>query len=118
MKTNCVFCDISSGKIPSKRIYENDNFFSILDLSPQVKGHALVISKKHFENILDLPSSISSELLDCVKKTFFILNKDFKAEGFNLVSNNFEVAGQVIKHVHFHILPRKNGDGYSLSLNK
>lgn len=115
---DCIFCKIASEEVDSKKIYENDNFFSIFDVAPQVEGHALVISKKHFENSLDLPSTLGPELLDCIKKTFFILQKDFGVEGFNLVNNNFEVAGQMVKHVHFHILPRKNNDGYSLSLKK
>ncbi len=104
---DCIFCKIANGEIPSDRIYENDNFFSIPDANQQVEGHSLIISKKHFETVLDLPSTLGSELIDCIKKTAMkVLDKE-KAEGFNLVQNNFEVAGQIVKHVHFHILPRK-----------
>lgn len=108
--TNCIFCKIAEKDILVERIYENDNFFSIIDANPIVKGHSLVISKKHFETILDLPSSLGLDLLDCIKKTSLRLIKD-GVEGFNVVNNNFEAAGQVIKHVHFHILPRKKDDG-------
>ena len=108
---DCIFCKIVNGEIPSERIYENDNFFSVLDANPQVEGHALVISKKHFENVLKLPILLGPELLDCIKETAIRLMKKYDAEGFNVVSNNFEVAGQIVKHVHFHILPRKKGDG-------
>ncbi len=66
---DCVFCKIVNVEIDSERIYENDNFFSIPDANPVVDGHSLVISKKHFENSLDLPSSLGPELLDCIKKT-------------------------------------------------
>lgn len=111
---DCIFCKISRGQIPSKKIYENDNFFSIFDVSPKVKGHTLIISKKHFYNTLDLPNSLDGEMLDCIKKTFFILKKDFGAEGFNLVGNNFEVAGQVVNHFHMHIIPRKDKDGFKI----
>lgn len=107
MTEDCIFCKISKGEIPAKRIYENDNFFSIPDANQKIEGHSLVISKKHFENILDLPSSLGLELLDCIKKTAMKLIEEHKAEGFNVVQNNFEVAGQIVKHVHFHILPRK-----------
>jgi len=104
---DCVFCKIASGEIPVKRIYENESFFSIPDANPKVEGHSLIISKKHFATVLDLPSSLGMELIDCIKKTAMkVLDKE-KAEGFNLVQNNFEVAGQLVKHVHFHILPRK-----------
>lgn len=106
---NCIFCKISNGEIPSKKIYENDNFFSIPDANQQIEGHSLIISKKHFENMLDLPSTLGTELLDCIKKTTIKLIEEYKSEGFNIVGNNFECAGQVVKHFHFHILPRKKG---------
>jgi len=107
---DCIFCKIASGEIPSKRIYENDNFFSIPDANQQIEGHSLVISKKHFETLLGLPSTLGTELVDCIKKTTFKLIEMHKSEGFNIVSNNFESAGQAVKHIHFHILPRKKGD--------
>jgi len=106
----CIFCKIAKGEIPSKRIYENDNFFSILDVNPRVNGHSLVISKKHFENILDMPSSLGPEFLDCIKHTAIKLIEENKFEGFNVLNNNFEVAGQIVKHFHFHIIPRKKND--------
>jgi len=106
---DCVFCKIAKGEIPCDKIYENDNFFSIPDANQKVEGHSLIISKKHFENVLDLPSSLGMELIDCIKKTALKVLEKEKAEGFNLVQNNFEVAGQLVKHVHFHILPRKKG---------
>jgi histidine triad (HIT) family protein len=109
--SDCIFCKIVNNEIHSERIYENDNFFSVPDANPAVEGHTLVISKKHFENILELPNTFGSELLDCIKKTAEILMKKYNSEGFNVMNNNFEVAQQIIKHVHFHILPRKKGDG-------
>lgn len=105
----CIFCKIASGEIPSKKIYENSNFFSIPDANQQVEGHSLVISKKHFKTFLDLPVTIGSELIDCVKKTALKVIEETKSDGFNLVNNNFESAGQLVHHVHFHILPRKKG---------
>lgn len=108
---DCIFCKISQGEIKSDKLYANDNFFSILDISPKVQGHALIISKKHFYNTLDLPNSIDGELLDCVKKTFFIVKDRFGAEGFNIQINNFGVAGQIVNHFHLHLIPRKKGDG-------
>lgn len=111
MVKNCIFCKMVNGEIPIKKIYENDNFFSILDQDQTIKGHGLIISKKHFENILDMPNSLGSELLDCIKKTALKLIDENKASGFNVVNNNFGSAGQIVKHVHFHILPRKEGDG-------
>jgi len=114
MISECIFCKISNGDILRQKIYENDTFFSILDANPKVEGHSLVISRKHFETVLDLPSTIGEELLDCIKKTSLILMEKYKSEGFNLGSNNFEAAEQVVKHVHFHILPRKKNDGLKI----
>ena len=112
MSKDCIFCKIANKEISSKRIHENDNFFSIFDLNPKVEGHFLVISKKHFENIFEMPSSLGSEFLDCVKKTAMKIMKEQKSEGMNVVVNTMESAGQVVKHFHAHILPRKKGDGF------
>ena len=102
------------GEIPCKKIYENDNFFSVPDANPVVDGHSLIISKKHFKTSLDIPNSLGPELLNCIKKTALKLIDEKRVGGFNVVNNNFGVAGQVVKHVHFHILPRKDGDGLNL----
>ena len=107
---DCVFCKITNDHL-RKVIYENDNFFSVPDINPVVKGHSLVMPKKHFKTILDIPDSLGAELLDCVKKTALKIVKETKSEGFNVVSNNFSAAGQVVDHAHFHIIPRKKGDG-------
>ena len=109
----CVFCKIASENSESK-IYENDNFFSVPDVNPLVDGHSLDISKKHFKTTLDVPNSLGSELLDCIKNTALKLIKEKNMEGFNVVNNNFEVAGQVVNHVHFHIVPRKKDDGFEV----
>jgi histidine triad (HIT) family protein len=107
----CIFCKIAKGHISAKKIYENENFFSIPDKSPAAKGHSLVISKRHFNTILDLNSTLGPELLDCIKQTAIKLMKENNSKGFNVLNNNFEAAGQIVNHVHFHILPRKKGDG-------
>lgn len=105
---DCVFCKIASGQIPSEKIYENDSFFSISDSNQQIEGHSLVISKKHFKTFLDLPSTMGAELIDCIKNTSIKLIKDNHSDGFNIVNNNFKSAGQLVEHIHFHILPRKD----------
>ena len=107
---NCVFCKIAN-KNSEGKIYENSNFFSIPDNKPVTGGHSLVISKKHFKTVLDIPSSLGPELLDCIKNTALKLIKETKANGFNVFNNNFKDAGQLVDHVHFHIIPRKENDG-------
>ena len=110
---NCVFCKIANEN-SEKKIYENGNFFSISDKNPIIEGHSLVIPKKHFETVLDLPNSLGPELLDCIKNTSLKLIKEKKADGFNVINNTFKAAGQLVNHVHFHIIPRKENDGLKI----
>jgi histidine triad (HIT) family protein len=106
----CIFCKIANGEVPIKKIYDNESFFSILDTNQKVVGHSLVISKKHFETLLDTPINLGEELLDCIKNTAVKLMEKYKIDGFNVLNNNFESAGQLVKHFHVHILPRRKGD--------
>jgi len=111
---DCIFCKIAKGEIPSKKILETDNFFAVKDINPKVKGHSLIISKRHYPTLLDMPSSLLGEFLDAAKRLAFKLLDEEKAEGFNVVINSYEVAGQVVPHVHLHILPRKKDDGFRM----
>jgi len=113
-KEECIFCKIVKGDVPSKKIYENENFFSIYDINPSFEGHALVVSKGHFKTILDMPVSLGQEFIDAVKNTSIMLTKKFSAEGFNVVGNVNEVAGQIVDHFHVHIIPRKKEDNAKL----
>mgnify|MGYP001561686996 CR=1 FL=1 len=110
MPEDCIFCKIAKGNISTKKIYENDLFLSIPDVNPRIKGHSLIISKKHFDTVLDLPITLGGELLDCIKNTSLKLIDEYHASGFNLINNNFDSAGQVVNHFHMHILPRKEKD--------
>ena len=112
---NCIFCKIANKEIPVEMIFENENFFSIFDTSPRVKGHSLVISKKHFEDILNLPKELGNDLLDCIKQTGKKLMKEFNATGFNVLNNCKESAGMLVNHIHFHIIPRKKNDGLRIN---
>ncbi len=111
MKENkdCIFCKIIAGKIPAEKIWEDDNFMVVGDAYPVSEGHCLVIPKKHYETILDMPSTLGTELLDIAKKQSLRLIKEGKAEGIRLAQNNFEAAGQAVKHFHLHIIPEKKG---------
>jgi len=108
---DCIFCKIIKGEIKSDIVYSDDNFIGILDINPEMLGHTLVMPKKHFETILDTPSSLGNEFLDAIKKIAFDLIKKQKAEGFNILFNVNKLAGQEVPHVHAHILPRKQNDG-------
>lgn len=107
---DCIFCKIVNGEIPAVKVWEDENFIAFADVKPVGEGHTLIIPKKHFDTLMDLDEGTSGKYLEAIKKTGEILMGKYNAEGFNCVLNNGEVAGQVVKHVHFHILPRKNGD--------
>ncbi|MBC8435226.1 HIT family protein [archaeon] len=108
---DCIFCKIAKGEIPSEKVLENDNFIVIKDINPMTEGHSLVIPKKHYTTFLDVPPSLFGEYMETAKEAVFILLKETKAEGFNLLMSNFKVAQQEVPHVHLHIVPRKKGDG-------
>ena len=107
---NCIFCKIVKGEIPAEKVYEDKEFIAILDINPVGEGHTLVIPKKHFDDLMSLDKKISSNYLEVIQKVVKILIKKYKCEGFNVVLNNGEIAGQIVKHIHFHILPRTKGD--------
>ena len=107
---DCIFCKIVKGEIPSEKIHENNSFFSILDQNQEIKGHALVISNHHAKTILDFPTTLGQELIECLKETGIKIMKKYNATGFNVVQNNFKSSGQEIDHIHFHIIPRSEDD--------
>ncbi len=112
---DCLFCNMISGKILVDKIKETDNFIVIRDKFPLTPGHTLIISKKHYDNLLQMPNLLGSELLNLIKETYLKLAKEIQSEGFNLIQNNFHAAGQAIDHLHFHIIPRKQNDGVKLN---
>ena len=108
-KKDCVFCKIVNGEIPVEKIYKNKNFIAFPDANPQTDGHTLIVSKKHFADVMEMPQELGGDLIDAVKKIAELRMKN-GAEGFNLITNCGKVAGQIVMHLHFHFLPRKSGD--------
>ncbi len=113
---DCIFCKIVKGEKEATKTYEDENFIGILDQTPRAEGHTLIIPKKHFRNLLDLPASLGNELLEAIKKVSLKLIEDKKAEGVNIISNNESPAGQLVFHTHVHVIPRKKGDKLNSSL--
>lgn len=112
--TDCIFCKIVSGDIPSYKIYESDSILSFLDIAPVSKGHSLVIPKKHFANLEDIPENELCDLIKAVKNIGLSIKKGLGVAGYNVSENNDPVAGQIIPHIHFHIVPRVENDGLEL----
>lgn len=112
--TNCIFCKIANGEIPSKTLYEDDNFRVILDLGPATKGHALVLPKEHYANLYELPEETAGEAMKLAKRMVMKMTESLGCEGFNLVQNNGDLAGQTVFHFHMHMIPRYQADGQKI----
>ena len=110
MKNNCIFCAIAAGEIPSFKVYEDDLVLAYLDINPFSKGHTLVIPKTHTEGLLDTDDTTLAAVIARVKKVAAHVKATLGCDGFNILQNNGEAAGQTVKHVHFHIVPRWTGD--------
>ena len=102
----CVFCDIIDGKIPSKKIFEDNDILAILDISQTTKGHTLVMPKKHYANFLEMPNNEYSSLMAKVQVLSKQIVNKLNANGCNVLINTNEVAGQTVMHTHVHIIPR------------
>lgn len=111
---NCVFCKIISGKFSSYTLYEDDDFKVIFDINPATYGHALLITKNHYKNLFELDDTVASKALVIAKKVATVLANELQCDGFNLLQNNEEIAGQTIFHFHIHLIPRYKNDNVSL----
>jgi histidine triad (HIT) family protein len=107
---NCVFCKIIRGEIPSSKLYEDKNYLAFLDIAPFVKGHTVVVPKEHYINLMDFPEDKMRDYFIAIKNVAILLKTKLDADGINIMQNNFKAAGQVVNHLHFHILPRWNED--------
>ncbi|PIR66719.1 MAG: HIT family protein [Parcubacteria group bacterium CG10_big_fil_rev_8_21_14_0_10_36_14] len=110
----CIFCKITSGELPAEKIYETDRILAFLDIRPTNPGHVLVIPKEHHKNLIDTPDKLLCEIILAIKKIAPATVKATNAGGYNLVVNSESVAGQIIFHTHFHIIPRLIGDGHEI----
>lgn len=114
---NCIFCKIANGEIPSKTLYEDEEFRVILDLAPATKGHALILPKSHFKNLYELPDETAAKVMKLAKKMATTMTEKLGCDGFNIVQNNNEVAGQTVFHFHMHLIPRYENDNQRISWN-
>ena len=107
---NCIFCKIANGEIPSTTLYEDEDFRVILDLGPATRGHALLLPKNHFANLFELDDETAQKAILVAKKMAGKMKDALGADGFNLVQNNGEAAGQTVFHFHMHLIPRYEND--------
>lgn len=112
---NCIFCKIANGEIPAATLYEDEEFRVILDLGPASKGHALILPKTHAANIYELPDELAAKAMVLAKKMAGKITDALQCDGFNIVQNNGETAGQTVFHFHMHLIPRYKGDGVGIT---
>ena len=108
--SDCIFCKIANGEIPSATLYEDEDFRVILDLGPASKGHALILPKAHAANIYEISDDMAAKAMILAKKMATKMTEALKCDGFNIVQNNGELAGQTVFHFHMHLIPRYEGD--------
>lgn len=105
-KEECLFCKILAGKVPAKKVYEDDVSFAFLDISPRNPGHVLVIPRKHAETLMELSEKEAGRLFETVRKVGEMAMKGVQAQGLSIAQSNGQAAGQVVAHAHFHVIPR------------
>lgn len=103
---NCIFCRLASGEIPANTIYEDDRYRVILDANPATRGHALILPKEHFADIYEIDEETAAGAMRLAKRMAAHMTDVLKCDGFNILQNNREAAGQTVFHFHMHLVPR------------
>jgi histidine triad (HIT) family protein len=106
----CIFCNIADRKAEAEIVFEDENILAFLDIQPVNFGHTLVITKKHYDNFLTVPKEELDKLIHATQFIAGAVKRGLNADGFNVISNNGNSAGQSVYHFHFHIIPRFNDD--------
>ncbi len=113
--SDCIFCKIISGDIPSATVYKNDEFKAILDRFPSNKGHVLIMPKTHVANIFEIDPDMAGRLFKLAAQIAPVMKETFGFENMNVVQNNGPIAGQTVNHFHLHLIPRYENDGVNVS---
>ena len=112
--SNCIFCKIAAGEIPSATLYEDADFRVIMDISPASKGHALILPKEHYANLYELPDELAAKVLVLAKNMITKLKDIVGCDGYNVLQNNGIAAGQTVFHFHMHLIPRYENDDVNI----
>jgi histidine triad (HIT) family protein len=107
----CIFCKVVRGEIPCAQVYSGDSVLAFLDIAPIVEGHTLIIPKTHYSTLWDLPQELAGEMQRVMQDVGVGIFHVTGATGLNVVMNNYKAAGQVVPHAHWHLIPRREGDG-------
>ena len=108
MTEDCIFCNIVSGKASAVKVFEDENSLAFLDIHPLNPGHTLVIPKKHYPSMVEMPTDEVGRIFTSVAKVMRGVRKAAKADGINIGQSNGRAASQEVFHMHVHIIPRHN----------
>ncbi len=108
---DCLFCKITKKEISAEVVYEDDNALAVLDIHPKAPGHTMILPKIHSDNLLDLPNEKIGPVFQAVKTVTEMIKKSLKPDAFTIGINNGRYSGQLVDHLHIHIIPRWQGDG-------
>ena len=109
--SNCIFCSIVAGDIPSHKVYEDERYFAFLDIFPASKGHTLVIPKTHYADIHEMPADQYGVMAAVAKSVADLLMSKLSSEGTTIFQMNREAGWQTVFHAHMHVIPRWSDDG-------
>jgi histidine triad (HIT) family protein len=107
-----IFEKIISGEVPSTRIYDDKNFSAFLDAFPTSPGHTLIVPKKPYADLFEIPEELAENMLPVVKMLSEKIKEALKADGIKIIMNNGKASGQEVFHAHIHIIPRFDNDGW------
>ena len=113
--SNCIFCKIIAGEIPSRTVYEDEGYKAIMDVSPASKGHVIVLPKNHASNVFEISEEELAGAMIVAKKVAAMLKEKLGCDGVNILQNNGEAAGQTVFHLHVHVIPRYKGDTVNIT---
>jgi len=112
--SDCIFCKIVAGEIPCAKVFESETCLAFLDIAPVNAGHALVLPKGHYPTLMDIPVEMGGDVLQALSIVGKAVMEATGADGLNLMQNNYEAAGQLVHHAHYHLIPRFSDDGLRL----
>jgi histidine triad (HIT) family protein len=110
MAEDCIFCKMVAGQIPVTKIYEDNIVLAFLDIGPLSDGHTLIIPKEHFQTLHQCPADLLGQVASRLGKVAKAITEAMKTEAYNVLCNNGRPAGQLVNHLHFHIIPRNTAD--------
>ena len=117
IKDDCIFCKLANGVFETNTVYEDEQFRVILDAAPATKGHALILPKNHYANIYEIDEDVAASAMKLAKKLIVDFTAKLNCDGYNIVQNNGETAGQTVFHFHMHLIPRYRDDNQKIGWN-